>query len=189
MQSKLKAQGQSEIDVFKRMLTAFDGSENARRAVETASGLAKDQGAVLYLVHVIGSGRIPQPLAHMAEVEHLAETRKSSDPQNVANILGNLATAERTATSPEVAHEVHRALGQRLLKNAAATAREHGAASVEVMLCEGNPAEAILDAAGEVDADLIVLGTRGLSNLKELLLGSVSHRVIQLSPCSCLVVK
>ncbi len=57
------------------------------------------------------------------------------------------------------------------------------------MLREGNPAEAILKAAKQVDADLIVLGTRGLSDLKGLLLGSVSHKVIQLSPCSCLVVK
>lgn len=175
--------------MLKRIVTAFDGSKNSQRAVEVASELAKDQGAELYLVHVVGSGSIPPALVHMAEIEHIAEPQRSSGPQNVANVFGNLATAERTATSPDVAHEIHRALGQRLLKNATATARDKGAASVEVMLCEGNPAEAILDAARKVDADLIVLGTRGMSNLKELLLGSVSHRVIQLSTCSCLVVK
>ncbi|HSS66233.1 MAG TPA: universal stress protein [Gammaproteobacteria bacterium] len=173
----------------RRIVTAVDGSENAQRAVEAASDLAKTHNADLYLVHVVGSGPIPEALAHMAEIEHMTEAQRSSAPQNVANVFGNLATAERAASSPAVAHEIHQALGQRLLKGAAASAREKGARSVEVMLCEGNPAHAILDAAKKIDADLIVLGTRGLSNLKGLLLGSVSHKVIQLSTCSCLVVK
>ncbi len=175
--------------MLERIVAALDGSENARRAVDAASGLTKDRDANLYLVHVVGSGPIPPALAHMAEVEHMTEASKASSPQNVANVFGNLATAERTATSSVVAHEIHRALGERLLKEAAATAREAGAQSVEVMLCEGNPAKAIVDVAKKVDADLIVLGTRGLSDLKGLLLGSVSHRVIQLSHCSCMVVK
>ena len=173
----------------KRIVTAFDGSENARRAVAAASELAKDYGAELHLVHVTGSGRIPAALAHMAEIEHMTEGRRTPGPQNVANVFGNLATAEKSATSLEAAREVHRALGEKLLKDASITARNSGAPSVEGMLREGSPAEAILEAAKQVDADLIVLGTRGLSDLKGLLLGSVSHKVIQLSSCSCLVVK
>lgn len=171
------------------VVAAYDGSENSRRAVEAASELAKDYAAMLHLVHVIGSGPVPPPLARLAEVEHMTPDSQPPGPQNVANVFGNLATAERATVSPAVAHEIHRALGQRLLKNAESIAREKGVGSVESMLCEGNPAEAILDTAKQVDADLIVVGTRGLSGLKELLLGSVSHKVIQLSPCSCLVVK
>ena len=173
----------------KRIVTAYDGSENARRAVAAASELAKDYRAELHLIHVTGSGRIPAALAHMAEVEHMTERRGTPNPQNVANVFGNLATAEKSAASPEVAHAVHRVVGERLLKDASITARENGAPSVEGMLREGSPAEAILEAAEQVNADLIVLGTRGLSDLKGLLLGSVSHKVIQLSSCSCLVVK
>ena len=37
--------------------------------------------------------------------------------------------------------------------------------------------------------DLIVMGTRGLSDIKGLLLGSVSHKLIQLAPCPTLTVK
>ncbi len=173
----------------KCIVSAFDGSENSRRAVESASELAKDYGAMLHLVHVIGSGPVPPALARLAEVERITPDSRPSGPQNVANVFGNLATAERSAASPVVTHEIHRSLGERLLKDAEAIARKKGVGSVKAMLCEGNPAEAILDTAKQVDADLIVVGTRGLSGLKELLLGSVSHKVIQLSPCSCLVVK
>ena len=173
----------------KRIVTAYDGSENARRAVAVASELANDYSAELHLVHVTGSGRIPAALAHMAEVEHMSKEHGAPGPQNVANVFGNLATAERSAASAEVAQKVHRVVGERLLKEASIMARKIGATSVEGTLREGNPAEAILEQAKQVDADLIVLGTRGLSDLRGLLLGSVSHKVIQLSSCSCLVVK
>jgi nucleotide-binding universal stress UspA family protein len=52
----------------------------------------------------------------------------------------------------------------------------------------GTPAEAILAAADKEKADLIVLGSRGLGPVKELLLGSVSHRVVTHAPCPTLVV-
>lgn len=52
----------------------------------------------------------------------------------------------------------------------------------------GTPAEVILAAAGKEKADLIVLGSRGLGPVKELLLGSVSHRVVTHASCPTLVV-
>jgi nucleotide-binding universal stress UspA family protein len=51
------------------------------------------------------------------------------------------------------------------------------------------PSEAILAAANEIDADLIVMGTRGYTGLKHVLLGSVAERTIRLAPCSVLTVK
>ena len=46
---------------------------------------------------------------------------------------------------------------------------------------QGHAAKAILDAAETEHADVIVMGSRGLSDLAGLLLGSVTHKVIQLS--------
>jgi nucleotide-binding universal stress UspA family protein len=53
----------------------------------------------------------------------------------------------------------------------------------------GSPASVILEQAREVDAGMVVLGSRGLSDLGGLLLGSVAHKVIQLSACPVLVVR
>jgi nucleotide-binding universal stress UspA family protein len=53
----------------------------------------------------------------------------------------------------------------------------------------GSPTSVILEQAREVGAGMIVLGSRGLSDLGGLLLGSVAHKVIQLSTCPVLVVR
>ncbi|UCE63716.1 MAG: universal stress protein [Nitrospirota bacterium] len=53
----------------------------------------------------------------------------------------------------------------------------------------GIPAQVILETAQSAHSDLIIIGARGLGPVKELVLGSVSHRVVLHAPCSVLVMK
>lgn len=59
--------------------------------------------------------------------------------------------------------------------------------SIEVGL--GEPAKEIIELARQQKIDLIIMGSRGLSSLEEIVLGSVSHKVIQNAPCPVMVVK
>ncbi len=61
--------------------------------------------------------------------------------------------------------------------------------AVESVVREGYAATAIVDEATERAADLIVIGTHGLSGLKHMLLGSIAERVVQKAPCPVLTVK
>jgi len=61
--------------------------------------------------------------------------------------------------------------------------------AVDVIVREGYPATVIEQEAIDQRADLIVIGTRGLSGLKHLLLGSIAERVVQKAPCPVLTVK
>jgi nucleotide-binding universal stress UspA family protein len=74
------------------------------------------------------------------------------------------------------------------LERSAATLRERGL-TVETVVREGYPATAIEEEARARHADLVVIGTRGHSGLKHLLLGSVAERVVQKAPCPVLAVK
>ena len=60
---------------------------------------------------------------------------------------------------------------------------------MESVVREGYAATAIVDEATERGADLIVIGTHGLSGLKHMLLGSIAERVVQKAPCPVLTVK
>lgn len=59
----------------------------------------------------------------------------------------------------------------------------------QLEIVTGDPAEEIVRLAKIYDADLIVLGSRGLTGLKRILLGSVSSQIVEDAPCSVLVVK
>jgi nucleotide-binding universal stress UspA family protein len=59
---------------------------------------------------------------------------------------------------------------------------------VEVVIERGDPAEIITELAGERDADVIVMGTRGHSKLRQLLMGSTAERIVEHAPCPVLTV-
>jgi len=65
------------------------------------------------------------------------------------------------------------------------------AAGVEVQahLTEAPAAHAVARAAEELGSDLIVMGTRGHTGLKHVILGSVAERTLRLAPCSVWAVK
>jgi nucleotide-binding universal stress UspA family protein len=57
-------------------------------------------------------------------------------------------------------------------------------------VCElGRPAAVVLGAIAAAGADLVVVGCRGRGRLTELVLGSISHRILMAAPCSTLIVK
>lgn len=59
---------------------------------------------------------------------------------------------------------------------------------IETVSLKGDPAHQILEYAKDHKQDIIIIGSRGLSGLKGVMLGSVSHKVSQLSECPVLIV-
>lgn len=59
---------------------------------------------------------------------------------------------------------------------------------VEKVALDGYPPDCVIQHASDIDAELIVVGSRGLGDFKSMVLGSTSHKIIQSAPCDVLVV-
>ncbi len=66
---------------------------------------------------------------------------------------------------------------------------EMGYKKVKIKVAIGDPSTEIIDYAKEIAADLIVLPSHGRKGISRFLLGSVTERVVRLSPCPVLVLK
>lgn len=64
-----------------------------------------------------------------------------------------------------------------------------GNLSYQLKLLHGEPGPAIVDYANKEKFDLVIIGSRGLNSLQEMVLGSVSHKVVKRVKCPVLIVK
>lgn len=173
--------------MFKSIVVAVDGSDQANRAIKTGAELAGQLNAKLGIVSVVDSNHMemPEDLRRMAEVEHITSSKPKSS-SSASSMSADLFQSVREAS--ELSQRTICELSEYIVKQAARDAKEAGAKNVETSVEVGNPADMIVAYANRQDADLIVIGRRGFGQIKSLLLGSTSHKVTLLAHCSCLTV-
>lgn len=159
---------------IKTIVVPVDGSAHADGAAALAGELAGKHGAKISLVHVLMHGHVP---------DHIRALSDKPGPEIPAMAVG------AASSEPSLPHDVLEDIGNKLLEKAKETASKAGAETVETEITGGPTANAILDHAKKCQADMIVMGSRGLGDLKGLLVGSVSHKVQQLADCNVLTVK
>ncbi|MDR5867584.1 universal stress protein [Halomonas koreensis] len=145
--------------MFHSILVPIDGSEGSRLALCVACKLARQEDGRLLLLHV------PEALPH--------------EPLLVWGI---------GAVPTEASLEKRQQVGRDLLERAGEEARTLGVEQVEPLLAQGDPSQAILSAAEEHGVEAIVMGSRGLGDLKGLVVGSVSHKVSHGAECRVITV-
>lgn len=149
----------------KTYVVAVDGSDHGWKALDLATSLAKDTGAVLVVIHVIPYEALTLELKNYAKSE-------------------GLSVEEVNAR-----YHASRGIGDRIASDAEARVRQAGFSEIITRVVEGHPAERIVEVAKSEGADMIFLGSRGLSSISDLLMGGVSHKVMHLAPCTCVAVK
>jgi len=145
--------------MFARIVVGTDGSETAKRALLEATELAKQTGASLEVVSAFD----PVPSSRLRE--------------------------ERLQAPSDIAHAVN---PQEDVDAILREAEEQVAAAgikVKTFARQGEAADAILDVAEAENADLIVVGNKGMTGAKRFLLGSVPNKVSHHAPCSVLIIR
>lgn len=146
----------------RKILVPVDGSEHANKAIAFAGENAKVDDALVHLLHVIKHSDLPKGLDEFIRSEGLHDT-----PSTV----------------------YFTALGDRIVELGIDEAKKAGIKNVESSIVEGDPAESIIEYGRVHDYDMIVIGSRGLGNIKGLLLGSVSTKVCHSTDRTCVTVK
>lgn len=80
-------------------------------------------------------------------------------------------------------------MGQLDIDSSTKIAHDISVAKVDCVITNGDAADEILSCTERAKADLIVIGSRGLGDLKGLLMVSVSHKANQLANCTCITAK
>lgn len=148
-----------------KFLVAVDGSDHSWKALDLAAKLAELSGAELVIIHVIPYEPMPDALKEFAKSEGIPLEEEDAQFHSGRN------------------------LGDKIAREAEARARTGGLDRVTTLVIEGNAAQEITTMAQAEGMTMLFLGSRGLSDLKGMLMGSVSHNVMHLAPCTCVVVK
>lgn len=135
-----------------KILVATDGSDGSGRAIDFAAALARDTGAHLMIVNVIGVQSLPEA------------------------VLSQFTRAQQTLLRERLAGH-----SAQVLQQARERAERAGIAAVQLESRDGDVVQAVLDVAGQAGADMIVVGKRGSGRVAGLLLGSVSQKLVTLA--------
>jgi nucleotide-binding universal stress UspA family protein len=146
--------------MISKILVPIDGSTHSKKALEFACELAKKFETQLHLLHVIQPPIRTQTMA-----------------------------VGMSSVTNEVSRKELDEIGRNLIGAARQLANDHECTEVITQVEAGSPAEHIIESAKKNHADLIVMGSRGLSDIAGLLLGSVSHKVTHLAECNCVTIR
>lgn len=161
--------------MVQNILVPLDGSNNARVALDVAADIASKHGAHLKILHV----GMRQP-AGLTELYEAAE--RSYDK---AEASGGWTSDHKNWSRPL---QILDHMGRMILDDGEARAKDRGVMSVEAVIDWGEAGERILHHSKHPPVDMIVMGSRGASPMEGLFLGSVSHKVFHLAPCTCATV-
>ena len=145
--------------MFNTIVVGTDGSETAKEAVRQATELARTVGGSVHLV---------------SAYEPVPEGRLRQERSQVPDDLQWMVNPREDVNST--------------LEQAGEEIKETGV-EAEIHPREGDPADAILDVAEEENADLIVVGNKGMTGARRFLLGSVPNKVSHHAPCSVMIIR
>ncbi len=146
--------------MIKNIVVGTDGSPTAEKAVREAAELAAKVGGQVHLVSAYTRGR---PASEVRQAQREA-------PEDVAYAIDDKGDVEDR------------------LEEAAKVVKEVGA-EVDTHAIKGEPADVIIELAEREQADLIVVGNKGMTGAKRFVLGSVPNAIAHHAPCNVLIVR
>jgi nucleotide-binding universal stress UspA family protein len=144
---------------YQHVLVGTDGSESASDAVRHAGRLAKAFDAKLTIV-----------CAYLPDPDRTARTQADVPAELQWQVTDSAAAQERAEEARDLA-------------------RHEGAREVAIYVEAGDPSDVVISTADLRGADVIVVGSKGMTSHKRFLLGSVPNKISHHAPCDVIIVR
>ena len=196
--------------MFSRILVAFDGSKPSMDAVESAMEIGTKYNSSLIILHVIDSYKYPYLLSSVIlaptygsdklekereKFEELMNSLREKYNSNKKKILmpdnDKVISEGTTTTTTATTSTASTSTSNSTTSTAGSNPTDSSNSSFETAIIEAetSPASTIVDYAESKNVDLLVIGSKGRTGLKKMLVGSTASEVVKYSHCPVLVVR
>ena len=156
---------------FSKILLAIDGSKPSMDAAEDAIEIAKNNNSLLIVIHVIDFYKYPYLLS--------------------STVLAPTFGSQRFDEDKKKAEEWIKTVKEKYVQSNAVNNGDADTKNFKTEIIEGKTSVSatIVDYAESKNVDLIVIGSRGVTGFKKMLVGSVTSDVVKYAHCSVLVIR
>jgi nucleotide-binding universal stress UspA family protein len=195
--------------MFSRILVAFDGSKPSMDAVESAMEIGTKYNSSLIILHVLDSYKYPYLLSSVIlaptygsdklekereKFEELMNSLREKYNSNKKKILmpdNDKVISEGTTTTTTTTSTASTSTSDSTTSTAGSNPTDSSDSSFETAIIEAetSAASTIVDYAESKNVDLLVIGSKGRTGLKKMLVGSTASEVVKYSHCPVLVVR
>jgi len=197
--------------MFSRILVAFDGSKPSMDAVESAMEIGTKYNSSLIILHVLDSYKYPYLLSSVILAPTYGSDKLEKEREKFEELMNSLrekynsnkkkilmpdndkviseGTTNATATTTTSATSTSTSDSTTSTADSNPTDSTDSSFETAIIEAETSAASTIVDYAESKDVDLLVIGSKGRTGLKKMLVGSTASEVVKYSHCPVLVVR
>jgi len=191
--------------MFSRILVAFDGSKPSMDAVESAMEIGTKYNSSLIILHVLDSYKYPYLLSSVILAPTYGSDKLEKEREKFEELMNSLrekyksngkkiirsdndkVASEGTTTTTTSSSSTTNATTSTADSNY--TDSTDSTFETAIIEAETSAASTIVDYAESKNVDLLVIGSKGRTGLKKMLVGSTASEVVKYSHCTVLIVR
>ena len=199
----MKLRDQVKMSGFSKILVAFDGSKPSLEAVERAMELGKEYNSRLIILHVLDGYKYPYLLSSVVLAPTYGSDKLEKERQKFEDLMNSLKEKYIAGKSKMTNTENDNAISEGTnnitttttntintsTANSISTELADSRFETAIIEAETSAASTIVDYAESKNVDLLIIGSRGRTGLKKMLVGSTASAVVKYAHCPVLVVR
>ncbi len=181
--------------MFSKILVAFDGSKPSLDAVESAMEIGNKYNSSLIILHILDGYKYPYLLSSVILAPTYGSDKLKKERQKFEDLMNSLkekySAGKRGILTSENDKVISEGTNTTTNNTGIPNSTDSTGSSFETAIIEAetSAASTIVDYAESKNVDLLVIGSKGRTGLKKMLVGSTASEVVKYAHCPVLVVR